>query len=360
MVIEGWLRRDVVAHILASKEKTVQVKGLEPIARLALPHESDFGAASRLHELLESLVVEGVIKPIGKGARDSMHRPTRVVRCPTEKEKKDACEKEALRSRVAIIMWVPRMSAVPVDPAMMNNKKIMQKAMAVNTWLKGHRGRVSTVPHRERSLEIFGDEKALDGVVRTGLFGGRISLADLGCFHCPEPLHYESYSSSEHGAGDGGKPLLVVENANTYRSCCMANKKVGCFAAVVYGKGNMINSSGVGCDALWEVEQAVGSAGVRYFGDLDPEGLNIPMGLSEKREKVGLSSVEPEQRLYAALVAKNLLTPCKAGQQKHHDQDFAVAWLGETLAAAYLAKAPQERWPQEGLGADEIGAALEA
>ncbi len=356
--IETQLRRDVMRHLLASERKTVEVKKLEAVARLALPHESDFGAASRLHELLESLVAEGVLKAFSKVARDKTGRPTKVVRCPTEEEMKKLRENEDLKSRIESTVWVPRMTPVSVDPKIIHNKKIMQKAIAVNAWLKGRQGNVPDIPHRERSLEIFGDEKALEGVARKPLFGGRISLVDLSCFHCPEPLHYEAFS--KNGDENQGKPLLVVENANTYWSCCRANAKVGRFAAVVYGKGNMINSLEVGCEALWAVEDALGSVGVYYFGDLDPEGLTIPKGLSDKREKAGLSTVEPERCLYAALIQKNLLTPCNAGQLKHHDPAFAVSWLGTELAEAYLVKAPQERWPQEGLGAGEIEMVLQS
>ena len=138
----------------------------------------------------------------------------------------------------------------------------------------------------------------------------------------------------------------------------MANQNVGRFAAIVYGKGNMINSPETGCDALWAIEEELGSIDVHYFGDLDPAGLAIPKGLSEKRQKIGLSAVEPERCLYAALIQKGPLTPCTTKDSKAHDPALANSWLGADLADAYLAEAPQKRWPQEGLGAAAIEAAL--
>jgi len=351
MEIEAQLRSDVMTHLLASEKKTVPVKDLKEIAKCALSHESDVGAENRLHDLLKTLVEEGILKPFSIA-----RRPTTVVRCPTEGEKKKLREKADVELLRDDTVWVPKMTPVSVDRRTLNDIKKMQKAIAVNAWLKRRIEDMPIIPHRERALEIFGDEKALDGVNRNPLFGGGIILADLACFHCPEPLPYEAYSKNCDKTQ--GKSLLVVENANTYWSCCRANRKVGRFAAVVYGKGNMICSLEAACYALPDMESELRASGILYFGDLDPEGLNIPQRLSERRENAGLSAVEPERCLYAALIQKGIITSCNAGQQKHDDPAFATTWLGDELAAAYLAKAPQERWPQEGLGALEIEVAL--
>ena len=45
------------------------------------------------------------------------------------------------------------------------------------------------VPHRERSLEVFGNEKRLDTLIRTRLFTkGALTLDLLRCFQAPLPL----------------------------------------------------------------------------------------------------------------------------------------------------------------------------
>lgn len=77
----------------------------------------------------------------------------------------------------------------------------------VNTWLR-RRGQV-VVPHRERSLDIFGDEKKLDGVVFSSLFGaGRLTYRLLLCEPCRPPVHQEIL---------GGGPWLLVENWTTFQ-----------------------------------------------------------------------------------------------------------------------------------------------
>jgi hypothetical protein len=62
------------------------------------------------------------------------------------------------------------------------------------------------VPMRERSLEIFGDEKALDRLVTSVLFGpGRLSLTQLRAYRSRPPLPAMRVGE--------GPVLLVVENS---------------------------------------------------------------------------------------------------------------------------------------------------
>ena len=61
----------------------------------------------------------------------------------------------------------------------------------VNEWLYVSRDEL-VVPARERSLEVFGDEKALDRLAGAALFGpGRLTLALLRCRRVVPRLHCE-------------------------------------------------------------------------------------------------------------------------------------------------------------------------
>ena len=85
-------------------------------------------------------------------------------------------------------------------------------AKVINDWLLRRRGKFLRVPLRERSLEIFGDEKYLDLRVReNALFSGRLPLTSIGAFLVPHPLPYRA-------ADVPGQPVLVVENHHTYWS----------------------------------------------------------------------------------------------------------------------------------------------
>lgn len=69
------------------------------------------------------------------------------------------------------------------------------------------------VPMKERSAQIFGNEKRLDELYRgSALFGtGRLSLESLHCFSVPEPMPWI------RGKNCRGS-LLIVENAATWDS----------------------------------------------------------------------------------------------------------------------------------------------
>jgi hypothetical protein len=86
----------------------------------------------------------------------------------------------------------------------------LRELIAVNDWLAHtNGGKTSVVPVRYRPAEIFGDEKCLDGMVRTHLFGpGRLSLDLLACVRIPAPLPSIAVGP--------GPDLLVVENNDTY------------------------------------------------------------------------------------------------------------------------------------------------
>lgn len=63
----------------------------------------------------------------------------------------------------------------------------------INEFLKQYPGPLPQVPYRERSLQIFGDEKAMDErltVKGDTLFGGRLPLARLGAFNPPLPFPF--------------------------------------------------------------------------------------------------------------------------------------------------------------------------
>ena len=76
---------------------------------------------------------------------------------------------------------------------------------AINAFLLSMReGSVLPVPTRERSLQVFGDEKRLDQLRKGGLalFEGRISLDDLRCYPVAPPLPYETSERTTPGKGD--------------------------------------------------------------------------------------------------------------------------------------------------------------
>lgn len=277
---------------------------------------------------------------------------------PREDAEKKARTKEiaALRERTP---WEPVRMAEFAHA--LNTKKQLELARGVNDYLLSRKTNETAIPHRERALKIFGNEKALDPYVKTGLFSDRITLQDLDCFYCPEPFPYEVYSFDPKNTR--GRPLLLVENSATYWSCCRANRSNhtsggGFFAAVIFGKGFKTANDHQILVGLRQIENQTQSSKIFYFGDLDPAGLNIPQKINETRISSGLAPIFPAIPLYRALLDKNIKTEYQRNQEQYHDPKWAENWLGTELAGPYLQFCHISRWPQEGLTASDIGQAM--
>lgn len=198
------------------------------------------------------------------------------------------------------------------------------------------------VPIKERSLQIFGDEKRLDMLADSALFqAGRLSLARLRCEVVAEPLGWKRGPTAA-----AGQPVIVLENAATWHSYARWNEATAQFSAVIYGGGNRF-VDGVGF--LAEIFRELGGPHpVFYFGDLDAAGLAIPQRASRRAQELGLPPIQPHLRSY-----RQLLT---FADEAAHTSDGDVvdnklcAWLGELAAPAGDLLASGRRLAQEHIG----------
>ena len=224
-----------------------------------------------------------------------------------------------------------------------------QDLQAINAFLVSARGKsLSPVPTRERSLQIFGNEKRLDDI-RKGeptLFDGRISLDDLHCYSVAPPLPYETPDSPSPGG-----PVLVLENYHSYDSFQRWNREAALYAAVAYGGGNAFRQ---GAGNLDELIARTAADGAFYVGDLDPTGVDILLGVNARRRADRRSTVQPHCALYRWLLAHGCRRPLdkapKAGLaarvRELFPADIASA-LGELWAAGL-------RIPQESFGLEQL------
>src|SRR5262249_21757779 len=87
------------------------------------------------------------------------------------------------------IAWLPAMAFA----RKLKRRSDIETASAINQFLVRNRHALQAVPLRERSLQILGDEKALDGRFRNGaLFNGQLRLDAIGAFDPAPPLPYEA------------------------------------------------------------------------------------------------------------------------------------------------------------------------
>jgi hypothetical protein len=211
-------------------------------------------------------------------------------------------------------VWHPALSwaaGLAVGPT---HRPILEK---INQWLFHQRDEL-VVPLRERSLEILGDEKALDRLQTTSLFGpDRLTLALLRARRVALPMHTVR-------VGDG-PILLVVENSDTFDSLrTVLTRAPGRVRLVAWGAGTAFGASVASIATMPGVEE------VAYFGDLDARGLQIPVNASKLATVLGLPDIRPADGLYTALRA---VGRTHAGQPRLDASVAATltAWLGSRL-----------------------------
>ena len=183
----------------------------------------------------------------------------------------------------------------------------------------------SLVPVKERSIELFGHEKRLEALKNGSLFAdGRLSFELLRCFSVPPPLFYEVTSPSS-----GRRPVLVIENHSTYHSFARWNREARAFCAIVYGQGDAFKIGASGLQYL--VREWAWDGRLFYFGDLDPEGLLIPLAASALLSTLDLPVFQPHDGCYRCLLQRANEVPLVSGEELHLPNGCRE-WLGGTIA----------------------------
>lgn len=213
----------------------------------------------------------------------------------------------------------------------------------INDFLKNRVDPRELVPIKERSLQIFGDEKRLDLLVSSTLFRpGRLDLArDLRCEMIGVPLAWKRGPSSANH-----QPIIVLENAATWHSYGRWNTQTRLFSAVVYGDGNRF------VDAIRYLGELFAELGgvrrVLYFGDLDPQGLLIPQEASARAQAAGLPAVEPHLWSYRHLLEFG--APCGQPWEGDPPSSTLCDWLETCSEPARKLFADRQRLAQEHIG----------
>lgn len=221
----------------------------------------------------------------------------------------------------------------------------------VNEWLKTGPDLDCVVPIKERSLEIFDDEKRLDRL-RTGgeLFNGQLKLSALACRICPVPLPYEAGPPAATG-----RPVLVIENNDTWASFCAWNRQAARFSAVAYAGGG--HAKGMSYDELFldTLLERGATRELLYFGDIDPAGIRIAAGAAQRRASWGGSALVPAVPLYDWLVRHGKRVSLKASEQVTAEElTWLPAGIRDSVTQLFAAR---QRIPQESLGTRVLRAA---
>lgn len=166
------------------------------------------------------------------------------------------------------------------------------------------------VPIKARSLQIFGDEKALSlraatELRRTGNILEHLTPYDLRCYVPDE--HYFVYSSFAGAASS----ILVVENSETYHLMKERNRSTDTYRAIVYGAGNAFS---VKAPHIVSLAKSLGADTLFYFGDIDAPGFQIAHKASAAIESSGSSlALLPAVELYRECVEIGIPQPSGYG-----------------------------------------------
>jgi hypothetical protein len=202
--------------------------------------------------------------------------PTYVTRPRTPKSK---------RTAPAAPVWHAEMSwAAGLDDSGMLTAADKSFLTTVNGWLPRRRGVL--IPMRERSLDIFGDEKLLETRINGPLFGpGRLTSALLETYPCWPPVQQIVF-----GQGD----WLIVENYTTYHSISVRASQIGFDGRLIWGAGKQVGTR------LAALVVAGESPPPRcyYFGDLDIAGFRIAKSAAAKASEIGIPALTAARGLY--------------------------------------------------------------
>lgn len=318
------------AMLVNSRPKKLDLKVLRSVWLDCFPEQLQTHDRDRL--LLNALLQgeqEGLLKLPAKQSYERLGNPPMPTFITLIREPKKVNDFD-----FAKVAWAPEMGFWTSLSA-----SELVNALKINEWIIRRRGRYMVVPLRERSLEIFGDEKYLDSRVRDGaLFSGRLPLSVIGARRVEHPLAYRP-------ADVEGLPVLLVENHHTFWSLGEWNESAKMYSAVVYGNGKTICASGL---ALAEVMRERGAVTAEYFGDLDPEGVDIPLLFNQRNAQ----QITPCIFLYERLLAIGRSREGVSATDFHYDR--AKRWV-PTLSGEIAALWGIGNWiPQEGLGLEHL------
>lgn len=244
--------------------------------------------------------------------------------------------------------WVEEMAWIASNRALPTRQ--LDALCRVSEWIAANRGR-SPIPERERSLEIFGEDKVLGPLV-DGILRSRPAVVDaLAIYRCHPPMAVAAVE------GSSGRTVLVVENGTPFHSALRAARhhvaaglpvEIGWIA---YGAGGQLEAI---VPSL--ADRQPRPTAIHYFGDLDPEGLRFAAAGAIRCKAAGLPPLQPAHRLYQLLLDRG--RPQKKDQKRPPSWPAeGLDWLGEPLASQLRQACAAGEWlSQEWVGIEVLTA----
>jgi hypothetical protein len=190
----------------------------------------------------------------------------------------------------------------------------------INTWLLKHLGdSPATVAREERSFDIFADEKKLARIEASSIFAaGRLNHRELAYERPVPPLRAARLAA--HG------DLLLIENQSTFDSAWRAlRNNPGPFAAVAFSNGWEAALAEPTLHVTEHLQLREPPATIWYAGDLDLDGLDIPLTLTANLQTRDHPLPRPLTSAYEAMLTSS--STASAGPIERAVAEQAARWL---------------------------------
>ena len=275
--------------------------------------------------LLSILTEAGLVTPMQVTDREKIALPTKVWLEPVD---------SSVPQQAAMPRWHPRLNML-ASYWTKASPELQESFVALNSWAWSSPDR-TPLHQRERALEIFGrfgseitfkfPEKTFDILRKKAFFRDRESLWDIvhvepdGPPLLGERILEEIAPNHFRRVGRGGV-LLVLENSATYSSILATLPENHDLGYLAWGLGSMFIAS------IRSLSERHKVTDIRYFGDLDLTGLDIPR-LAEAPARVrGLPPIRPASQLYSMLFESGLDKPSADRAASHQQAIRLASWL---------------------------------
>jgi hypothetical protein len=284
----------------------------------------------RLAQLFQDLASLGSIRlPTGTSSWDHSALPALpqwVDRVTTAKPARSAAAPRA---------WVDELAFATSTPLTPAERILLAR---INDFLRDGGRSAELIPLRERSYELFKEEKRLDNLSESRLvIAGLLSLnTHLRAYPTPPPIPIVELGHAPWA--------LIVENSATFsslrtilgRRAKSDRSEVGWLCL---GSGKLIIQS-IASLAERLTETGHHLATIHYFGDLDLEGLEIAQRASNRAISLGMPPLSPAVHLYTALLQRpdRSTVPADVGRIA-----AAARWLPNRLTTPVAEMLQRER-----------------
>nr|MDO8112534.1 DUF2220 family protein [Candidatus Sigynarchaeota archaeon] len=242
--------------------------------------------------------------------------------------------------------WHPRLAWLAVERSMLHDTYDL--LVILDDYVRRLPSAHIPMPEKERSLEIFGDEKALRKIIET--FKDKDIFSIANCYQTYEPLVGIPFDSTN-------ETILFIENRDTFMSTCKVISLLDDkpYKAVYYGQGNQFSTAVLSIP----VNHGPGTR-IEYFGDVDTHGFFIPQDALKALKNMDSSyDIHPQPAMYGRLIElykkRDIKIECSVATKR---RDLDTAWITRlppdiSLDILSILK-NKERVPQELLNIIEI------